>query len=350
MPIGITFYAIFSAFEDGLIFAIMALGVYISFRILDFPDLTVDGSFVTGASVAATLIVLNVNPIIATLLAIIIGFIVGSLTGMLHAIGKINALLSGILMMIGLYSINFRIMGDKPNVSLLKKKTLFTSIEEFLKPIGIDKFLKNLWSNLGLGDSVPSTFTIMIFMILLVIVVKMILDKFLRTEIGLAVRATGDNKKMIRSLSANTNLLIILGLGISNALVSFAGGLFAQSGMSSSLSLGSGMIIFGLASVIIGEVFAFGKTNIPRMTIAVIIGAVLYKLIIAWAMDSEFLTPNDTKLITASIVLVALIAPKIFEHFKNKKLKEKRIENHKNNASVSLDGGGAKNAPVKENI
>ncbi|WP_163100533.1 ABC transporter permease [Peribacillus alkalitolerans] len=313
--------AIYVAFESGIIYAIMALGVYLSFRVLDFPDLTVDGSFVTGASVAATLIMNGVNPLAATLLAMIAGFVAGCLTGVLHTFGKINALLSGILMMIALYSINLRIMG-KSNVPLLNSDTMFTSIRDFFEKTGLDPFLSSVLSPLGIA---PKTFSILITMFFVTFAIKLIIDLFLKTEIGLAIRATGDNKRMIRSLSANTNILVILGLGISNALVAFSGALVAQYGGFADVGMGIGMIVIGLASVIIGEAI-FGTKTIARVTLAVIGGAIIYRIVVALALRVEFLETGDMKLITATIVICALIIPKLMDSYREKKRKTQRLK------------------------
>jgi putative ABC transport system permease protein len=316
--------AIFSAIEFGIIYAIMALGVYLTFRILDFPDLTVDGSFVTGASISAILIVNGVNPIIATIAAFFAGFIAGSITGILNTVGKINSLLSGILMMIGLYSINLRIMG-KSNLPLMNDNTVFKQFEKIWDTFGLDETLNNLWTNVGLGDRTPITWSILFIMIILTISIKLLTDKFLKTEIGLALRATGDNKNMIRSFSANTNLLTILGLGLSNAMVALSGGLTAQYSKFSDVGMGIGMIVIGLASVIIGESL-FGTKSLPRITLAVIGGAIVYRVIITLALRVDFLETGDMKLITAAIVIIALIAPKILDSIKDKKRKKTRMQ------------------------
>lgn len=316
------FTAVFGAFESGIIYAIMALGVYLSFRVLDFPDLTVDGSFVTGAAVSATLIVSGVNPFLATILAMFAGFVAGCLTGILHTFGKINALLSGILMMIALYSINLRIMG-KSNVPLLNTETAITNVRDFWETTGFDSFFNSVLTSIGLGDSLPRTWGILIFMIVVTFTIKFLTDKFLQTEIGLAIRATGDNKRMIRSLSANTNLTVIFGLGISNAMVAFSGSLIAQQGGFADVGMGIGMIIIGLASVIIGEAL-FGTKTIARTTIAVIGGAIIYRIVVTLALRVDFLKPGDMKLITATIVILALIMPKIIDSSKEKKRKAKK--------------------------
>ncbi len=319
------FIAIFGSIESGIIYAIMALGVYLSFRILDFPDLTVDGSFVTGAAVTAVLIVNGVNPFLATIVALLAGFLAGCITGLLHTKGKINALLSGILMMIALYSINLRIMG-KSNVPLLNQETTITKLTSFWKSLGIDDGISGLLTNIGLQNYLPKTWAIIFFMLIVTFVIKFITDWFLRTEIGLAIRAVGDNKKMISSFSANTDTLTIVGLGISNALVAFSGALIAQYNSFSDVGMGIGMIVIGLASVIIGEAL-FGTKTIARTTLAVIGGAIIYRIVLALALKVKFLETGDMKLITATIVILALIIPKIIDAQKEKKRKyKKRIQ------------------------
>ncbi|RIW33266.1 ABC transporter permease [Bacillus salacetis] len=313
------FTAIFGSVESGIIYAIMALGVYLSFRILDFPDLTVDGSFVTGAAVAATLVVSGVNPFAATLVSVFAGFAAGCITGILHTFGKINALLSGILMMIALYSINLRIMG-KSNVPLLNQDTSFTHVESFWAKMGIDSAMENMLTAVGLGGFMPSTWGILFFMVIVTFLIKFLTDRFLKTEIGLALRATGDNQRMIRSLSANTNTLIILGLGISNAMVALSGALIAQYSGFADVGMGIGMIIIGLASVIIGEAL-FGTKTIVRTTLAVVGGAIIYRIVVSMALRVEFLETGDMKLITASIVILALVMPKVMDRYKEKKRK-----------------------------
>jgi len=309
------FYALFGAVESGIIYAIMALGVYLSFRVLDFPDLTVDGSFVTGAAVAVVMIVNGVPPALASLFAAVAGFIAGCITGILHTKGKINALLSGILMMIALYSINLRIMG-KSNISL-SDTTLFKQVESKSFIQSIDTFINNGLSSLGI-TGLPKTWSIVIMMIFITLAIKLLIDYFLKTDIGLALRATGDNIKMIRSFSANTDTLIILGIGISNALVALSGGLIAQLGGFADAQMGVGMIIIGLASVIIGEAL-FGKKTIPRITLAVIGGAIIYRMVVTLALRVDFLETGDMKMITAVIVIAALVAPKIMSTRKEKK-------------------------------
>ncbi|PAV28893.1 ABC transporter permease [Virgibacillus profundi] len=314
--------SLFNAVELGIIYAIMALGVYLSFRILDFPDLTVDGSFVTGAAVAAILIMNGVSPITASFLAALAGFLAGCVTGILHTKGKINALLAGILMMIALYSINLRIMGQ-PTLSLLNESTIFKQLESIWEATGIDAALNGMLTFFG-ADRLPPTWSVVIVMILVTLAIKLLTDYLLKTEVGLALRATGDNQVMIRSLSANTDFLIIVGIGFSNALVAFSGGLIAQHGGFADVNMGIGMIIIGLASVIIGEAL-FGVKTIAIATLAVVGGAIIYRIVVAMALRVEFLETGDMKMITALLVIIALVAPKLLQARKEKKRRlEKR--------------------------
>ncbi len=291
--------ALLGALELGSFYAIMALGVYLTFRILNFPDLTVDGSFTTGAGIAAILIMNGVSPLLATIVAFFGGLAAGAVTGLLHTKAKINALLSGILMMIALYSINFRIMG-RANIPLLGEETLLPEGHAF--------------------GGVTYVLAIMPFVL---IAVKLFTDWFLHTEIGLALRATGDNPRMIRSFGVNTDNTIIIGVSLSNGLVALSGALVAQYQKFAELQMGVGMIVIGLASVIIGEVI-FGSRNVIRATLAVLLGAIAYRLVVALALRVG-LQPTDMKLMTALIVIVALTVPMIQSTFKQKRVGKKRI-------------------------
>ncbi|WP_108306101.1 ABC transporter permease [Metalysinibacillus jejuensis] len=324
------FVTIFGSVEQGIIYAIMALGVYLTFRVLDFPDLTVDGSFVTGAATAAMMIVLGYNPVIATLVAILAGFVAGCITGLLHTKGNINPLLSGILMMIALYSINLRIMGftlensvGRPNIPLLNVDTIFSTVAAWWGNLGIDAAITSALMGLGF-EKVPKTWSALFVGLVIIIIIKLFVDWFLKTEVGLAIRATGDNQRMIRSFSANTDRLIILGLGLSNGLVALAGALIAQVNKAADVTMGVGMIVTGLASVIIGEAI-LGTKTIMRTTLAVIIGAVIYRVVLALALKSGFLDSGDMKLITAVIVIIALILPQMIDKYKERKRKAKRL-------------------------
>lgn len=272
--------------EQGLVYAIMALGVYLTFRILDFPDLTVDGSFPLGAAVAAKMIIDGYSPAAATLVPLLCGACAGIITGILHTKGRITGLLAGILTMTALYSINLRIMG-RPNIPLLREETVISQFSS-----GIPQPLANI-----------------LLFSLSVILIVLFLDWFLYTEIGLALRATGDNPYMIRSLGANTDAMKILGLAMSNALVALSGALVAQHQGFADAQMGIGMIIAGLASVIIGEVVC-GAKSIPFATAAVVAGSVIYRLAIAVALLVGFRS-SDLKLITALLVIFALTTPQV---------------------------------------
>lgn len=278
--------------ELGLLYALMALGVYITFRILDFPDLTVDGSFTTGGAIAAIMITNGVNPWLSTLAALAGGMLAGICTGLLHTKGKINGLLSGIIMMIALHSINMRIMG-KPNISLSQEENIFGSVD----PIYI--------------------------MLVIVIVGKLLLDAFFRTDLGLSLRATGDNKRMIRSFGANTDTNTILGLSISNGLVALSGAVVAQQSSFADISSGIGMIVIGLASVIIGEAI-LGKGSVFRTTLAVVCGSIIYRIVVAAAYEIPWLEASDLKLITAVIVIFALVLPTVRRSMRQRSQAKKR--------------------------
>ncbi|MGM8214715.1 ABC transporter permease [Bacillaceae bacterium W0354] len=317
--------SLYGALESGLIYAIMALGVYISFRILNFPDLTVDGSFVTGGAVAAVMIVNGQNPLLATMAGALAGMVAGFITGFLHTKGRINPLLAGILMMIALYSINLRIMGQS-NIPLMRETTLFVTISEWWEKVALDSFLLAPFEMLGIIDYAPKTFFVIISMLIIILIVKKLLDFFLRTEVGITLRATGDSQSMVKSFSANTDLYIIIGIGLSNGLVGLSGALVAQHSGFADVNIGVGMIIIGLASVIIGEVL-FGKDKVVRMTLAVILGAIVYRVIYSLALRVNFLDASDMKLITALIVIAALVVPNMLEQSRSKRQfkKSKRL-------------------------
>ncbi|GGA59688.1 ABC transporter permease [Pseudoclavibacter endophyticus] len=273
--------------ELGLIYGVMALGVYLTFRILNFPDLTVDGSFTTGAAVGAGLTILGWNPAVATLVAVAAGAAAGCITGLLHTFGRIDGLLAGILTMIALWSINLRIMGTS-NLSLLREETTFTPLRE----AGI----MGTWGSVGL-------------MLAGVLVLKLVVDWFLSTDLGLSIQATGNNQQMIRALGVNTNATTILTLAISNGFVAGCGALIAQYQGFADISMGIGLILVGLASVILGQAL-FGNSSVFLATVGVIVGAVLYRLVIFAAL-SVGLDPNDMKLISAVLVVIALLLPMI---------------------------------------
>lgn len=293
-----TFYAILGALEQGLVYGIMALGVYITFRVLDFPDLSVDGTFPLGASVAAICIVNGTNPYLASFYAFWAGVIAGFVTGVLNTKFRILNLLSGILVMIGLYSVNIRVMGQ-PNTALLGYDTVFTPFETYF---GVERFI------------VTPVFFLAVIILLILLMVW-----FLHTDVGLNMRATGDNPKMVRAQGVNDDFMVMLGLALSNGLVALSGSFVAQSQGSADVNMGIGTIVAGLASVILGEAFFEGRTVI-RSILAVIVGSILYRFAIAIALSfriGEFqLNPSDLNLITAVIVTVALISPSIKKFIK----------------------------------
>ncbi len=278
--------SILGAIAQGLLWSILSLGVFVTYRILDFSDLSTEGSYPLGAAVAATLILKGINPFVATLAAAGSGVLAGLCTGLLHTKLRIPALLSGILTMTGLYSINLRVMG-KANLPLLKQSTVLT--------LAADAF------------GVKPTQAAMIVGVMAAIVVILLLWAFFSTELGMAVRATGDNPDMIRALGVNTNRMKILGLIIGNALIGLAGGLLAQYNGYADVGMGTGTIVIGLASVIIGEVL-FGRTSVLRSMVSVVLGSILYRIVIAFVLDRG-LVPTDLKLLTSIVLAVCLSLP-----------------------------------------
>ena len=291
----ISSFAFFGALETGFIFALVALGIFISFRILDFPDLTVDGSFPLGAAVAASAIVGGINPWLATLMACLAGSIAGVITALLNVKLNILHLLASILTMIALYSINLRIM-DGPNKALLGVETLLSPLDNLAVPYYI---------------AYPIAFGVLAFIVLGLLVA------FLKTEVGLAMRATGSNPRMAKANGVNTSLMIILGMALSNSMVALAGALFAQSQGSADVTMGVGVIVIGLASVIGGEALISTRT-ILLWALACVVGSILYRLVIAFALNGDMLglKAQDLNLITAVLVTLAIVMPNIKSKFK----------------------------------
>lgn len=277
------------SFYEGLIYGFVAIGVYITFRVLAFPDLTVDGSFPLGGAVAGILIINGVNPWLATLAALCAGLIAGLGTSLLNTKLRINALLAGILMMVGLYSINLMIMG-RANIPLLREVTIFDEFAQFL-------------------NTEPSISLALIFVLILAAIILTILNWFLRTEVGLALRATGQNQQMVRGLGGDTDMTTILGVSISNGLVALSGAIISQNQGFTDVGMGIGMIILGLASVIIGEGL-FHPKKITALLLAVTGGTFIYRLFIGVALRLG-LPPTNLKLITALLVIIALAVPYI---------------------------------------
>ncbi len=285
-----------STLWQGLLWGILALGVYLTYRVLDIADLTVEGSYPLGAAVGVSFIAGGGSPVAAVVLAFLAGSVAGIVTGLLHTKLKIPALLAGILTMIGLYSINIRVMGDKSNVSILRMDTIYTFFENF-----------------GLGKNE----SILVCGLIFVVVLIGFLYWFFGTEIGAAIRATGCNKQMIRAQGVDTDITIILGLLISNGMVAMAGALIGQSQGFADVGMGTGTIVIGLASVIIGEVL-FGTRNFMNWLLAVVGGSIVYRVVIAVVLKMG-MNQNDMKLLTAIIVVVALAMPLIKEKISSAK-------------------------------
>ncbi|WP_037588413.1 ABC transporter permease [Stenoxybacter acetivorans] len=294
--------ALFGALESGLIYALVALGVLISFRILDFPDLTADGSFPLGGAVFAVCVLHGMNPWLACFAGATAGALAGMLTAWLYISLKIMQLLASILVMVALYSVNLRIMGA-PNVPLLGEANVFSAFmaadysnQYWLQPLVFFGF---------------------------VLAAKVLLDWFFSTEAGLSMRATGANARMARAQGVHTSRMILIGMAISNALIALGGALFVQTQGGADVAVGIGTIVIGLAAVIIGETLIPAK-RIVWITLSVIVGAILYRLFIALALGSETLRsigfgPQDLNLVTAVLVVLALRLPVIKAYFSKRK-------------------------------
>jgi len=283
------------AIEQGLAYGIAALGVFLTYRILKFPDLTVDGSFVTGAAIASLLLINHgFDPFTVLVIAFAAGAIAGIFTGLLNTRLGITNLLAGVLTMIMLYSINLRIMG-RPNLSLLRVDTA-------------TKIVDRLWTPLGI-------LSVLVFIAILTFAIKFLLDAFLRTELGFALRATGDSEVMITAQGVNTKTMKVLGLALSNGLVALSGALVAQYGGFADIGMGIGMIVAGLAAVIIGGTL-IRSNRVGWMTTSVLVGSLIYRIAITLALRYGHVIgfqASDLKLITAILVVLALVLPRLRE-------------------------------------
>ncbi|MFD2178222.1 ABC transporter permease [Veronia pacifica] len=296
--------AFFGTLEVGLVYGLVALGVYLTFRVLDFPDLTVDGSFPMGAAVAATLIVSGVDPWVATFAAILVSSLTGLVTAFLTVKCGILNLLASILTMIAAFSINIRIMG-RPNVALLGVDTILTPFE-----------------NMGMNPVYARPLVVGV----LVLLSALFVIRLLASDFGLGLRATGVNERMVKAQGASTAFYTYFGLALSNAFVGFSGALFAQTNSFADVTSGVGTIVVGLAAVILGQTILPGR-KVWVAVVAVILGSVLYRLAVAFALSSGMfgLEASDLNLVTAVLVAVALIAPKLrVQYQKSKKLREVR--------------------------
>ena len=288
-----TILTMLSATSQGLIWGVMVLGLYITFRILDFADLTVDGSLALGGSISAVLISTGLNPFLTLLVAALVGAAAGCVTGLLHIKLKIPGILAGILTMIALYSVNIRVMG-RSNTPLLGKETVFTRINQIFTELGLSS---QAVAAIVLGS-------------LACAVIITVLYWFFGTEIGYAIRATGNTQNLGRALGINVGVMQIIALALSNGLIAFSGALVAQSQGYADISMGTGALVCGLASIIIGETFMKNDLNFMVKLIFVVIGSVLYRVIITVALQIG-MNPSDLKLFTAIIVAVALALPKL---------------------------------------
>lgn len=290
--------SMYGGVAQGLTWTIFALGVYITFRILNYSDLTCEGSFALGGSISAIFVVkLGVNPYISLFAALITGMIAGTITGLLHTKLKIPAILSGILTMSGLYSINLRIMGQ-PNTSLLANNSMLSLVKDKLPEA----------AGLGIRDSVLQTTITMVLGVIFSLVAIAFLYWFFGTEMGSCIRATGNNDAMVRAQGVNTDWTKIMGLAISNGFIALSGALVTQTQGFADVGMGIGAIVIGLASIVIGEVIFFRAKNFAIKMLGVMVGSIIYRIIVALVLRLGFDT-SDMRLLTAIVVAAALSIP-----------------------------------------
>jgi len=282
-----------AALEQACLFAPLGLGVLITFRFFRFPDLTAEGSYPLGGAVAAALLVAGVHPVLCTLAAVAAGAGAGMVTGLLHTRLRINNIVSGIIVMTALYSVNLRVMG-RPNVSLLSVDTVFELFQGALRRAGLAA--SDAWASIGLAAAVAGALAAG-------------LAWFMHTDLGLAVRATGENETMIRSLGVDTSGTKLIGLAISNAAIALSGALVAQSNGFSDIGMGIGILVTGAAAVMLGEAF-FGDGSIERWVLATLAGMLAYHVLVATALRVGF-GPTDLKLVTACLLLASLSLPRL---------------------------------------
>ena len=316
-------YILIDMFKTGLPYALLALGIFISYRVLDIADLSCEGSFTLGGALSAVLLVLGWNPFLATMMGVLAGFFAGIITGLIHTKLKITALLSGIITMTGLFSINLVIMGLAPSVTVnvingVKDVQVVYSDSGYSALVNLNGYNINGEPIQKIYDTFLAIFSKnnynMIFISLLIVVtVGFVAYWFFGTEIGMSLRATGINPNMARAQGINTNAMIILGLGISNALIALSGSLFAQTQKSASSTMGVGVLVIGLASIIIGEGI-FGKRTFKNWLISVLLGAVLYYLIVVVAIQLG-LPSYYQKLLYALLILIVLAIPQLRKIF-----------------------------------
>lgn len=297
------------AAEQGFIYSLVALGLYLSYRTLNIADLTVDGSFTLGAAAAAALTVLG-HPVLGLIFAAFAGSLAGFVTAVLQTKLRVQPILAGIITMTALYSINLRVMGNRSNLPLLREDTIFTLFSKLL-PASLRAYSK------------------LILALLFAVLTAAALILFLRTRLGLSVRATGDNRTMVSASSINPAFTTTVGLCVANALVSLSGGLLAQYQMFSEITLGTGMVVIGLASLIIGEVLCdmlFRSPSVARAISAAVVGAVIYRIIIAMALSASVST-SDLKLVSAVIVMIAISYPAVRDQYRLYRLRKEAQKN-----------------------
>lgn len=295
---------IVSSIGQGLLWAVLGVALFLTFRILNFPDMTVEGSFPLGAATAVAMIAHGVNPYLATISAFIVGAIAGLITGLLYTKGKIPILLAGILVMTASLSINLRIMGSA-NISLLNQKSLFSAA--FLRPL-------------------PKYFDSVLVGFVIIAIITIALIFFLQTELGQAFIATGDNPNMAQSIGIKTDRMTIMGLMLSNGLIAFGGAVIAQNNGYADINMGIGIIVIALASIIIGEV-VFGELTLNERLVAVIVGSILYRLVLLAVLQLGFST-NDLNLISAFVLALAMMLPQIRHGLKLDTMLKKGVAPH----------------------
>jgi len=280
--------------EQGFLFSFLGLGVLLTFRFFRFPDLTAEGSYPLGGAVAATLLVGGMNPFLATGIAVLAGAAAGAVTALVHTKLRINNIISGIIVMTALYTVNLRVMG-KANVSLLSTSSIFAEVANGLNSIGVPA-REDAATTIGVA-------------LILIVLVALALIAFLHTDLGLAVRATGENEAMIRSLGVNTDTTKLIGLAISNGAIALSGALVAQNHGFADIGMGIGILVTGAAAVLIGEAI-FGDRSIERWIVAAVVGVLIYRFLVAFALRVG-LEPVDLRLITAFLLLSALAVPQL---------------------------------------
>jgi putative ABC transport system permease protein len=293
-----------SAIGQGLLWALLGLGLYLTFRILDFCDMTVEGTFPLGAATAVTAIAHGINPLLATLLAVVSGMLAGLVTGLLYTKGKIPSLLAGILTMTAIYSVNLRIMG-KSNISLLGKQTLFSG--HFM-------------------TSLPQYFDSVVMGVIVIAIITILMVLFLATDYGQAFIATGDNPTMAKSLGIHTDKMVIVGLMVSNGMVGLCGALIAQNNGYADINMGIGTIVIALASIIIGEV-AFGELTLNQRLLAVTLGSIIYRIILLVVLQLGF-SANDLNLISSIVLAICMMIPQLESHLQIRKPILKGVRPH----------------------